>query len=123
MWTFGGSGLAGVESGTAVFNNHILRSNVKYQFNRRFSLRAITDYNAVLANSTLLKSPKTKHVGMDVLFTYLLHPGTALYAGYTDLYDNLRLDPTMNPALQYSSSPDLNTGRQVFVKPSCLFRF
>ena len=123
LWTYGGSGLAGVESGTAVFNNHILRSNVKYQFNQHLSLRAITDYNAVLANSTLLQAPKTKHIGADILFTYLLHPGTALYVGYTDLYDNLRLNPTMNPSLQYTSSPDLNTGRQVFVKLSYLFRF
>jgi hypothetical protein len=53
----------------------------------------------------------------------MLNPGTALHFGYTDLYDNLRLDPSVNPALRRTSFPDLNTGRQVFVKLSYLFRF
>ena len=117
------SGLAGSEPGTVVFNNHILRLNVNYQFTRRFSLRWITDYNAVLPSASLMQAEKTKHLGLDVLFTYMLHPGTALYVGYTDGYDNLRLDPSVSPSLQRTSSPDLNTGRQVFVKMSYVLRF
>ena len=53
----------------------------------------------------------------------MLNPGTALYVGYTDLYDNWRLDPTVSPALRRTDFPDLNTGRQFFVKVSYLFRF
>ena len=90
--TYAGSELSGVGRGTAVFDNHIIRSNVNYQFDRRLSLRFITDYSAVLPNSTLIKTEKAKHVGLDALFTYMLNPGTALHFGYTDLYDNLRLD-------------------------------
>ena len=70
-----------------------------------------------------MQAEKTKHLGLDVLFTYMLHPGTALYVGYTDGYDNLRLDPSVSPSLQRTSSPDLNTGRQVFVKMSYVLRF
>jgi hypothetical protein len=121
--TYAGSELSSVGRGTTVFDNHIVRSNVNYQFSRRLSLRAIADYNAVLPNSTLIKTEKAKRVGIDALFTYMLNPGTALHLGYTDLYDNLRFDPSANPALLRTSFPELNTGRQIFVKLSYLFRF
>ncbi len=123
LQTSGGSKLAGVGSGTAVFSNHILRLNANYQFTRRFSLRFIADYNAVRPNAALMRAEETKHVGLDLLLTYMLNPGTALYVGYTDGYDNLRFDPSVSPELQRTSSPDLNTGRQVFVKLSYLLRF
>jgi hypothetical protein len=62
-------------------------------------------------------------VSYDLLLTYLLHPGTALYAGYTDIYENLMFDPSRRPYLRLSGFPDMNTGRQVFVKLSYAFRF
>ena len=65
----------------------------------------------------------SKHVGVDALFTYMLNPGTALHVGYTDLYDNWRLYPGISPELKRTVFPDLNTGRQFFVKLSYLFRF
>ena len=43
--------------------------------------------------------------------------------GYTDIYENLLLDPTRPPYLQLTGSPDLNTGRIAFVKLSYQFRF
>jgi hypothetical protein len=110
-------------TGAAVFNNHIVRSKLNYQFTRQASLRLIADYNAVLPNVALAQLDKVKHFGIDALFTYMLNPGTALHAGYTDLYDNWRLDPTVSPALTRSTFPDFNTGRQVFVKVSYLLRF
>jgi hypothetical protein len=110
-------------AGTAIFNNHIVRSKVNYQFSREFSLRFIMDYNSVLPNRSLVYLEKEKRVGLDLLFTYMLNPGTALYAGYTDLYENYRLNPMMSPALDRTTNPGLNTGRQVFVKLSYLFRF
>ncbi len=117
------SGLSAAQPGTTVFDNHIIRSTLNYQFTRRLSLRLISDYNAVLPNGTLIKTEKTKRLGLDALFTYMPNPGTALYFGYTDLYDNLRIDPSMNPALQRTSLPNFNTGRQFFVKLSYLLRF
>ena len=108
---------------SAVFNNHIVRSKVNYHFSKEASLRFIADYNAVLPNTALTSAALSKHVGIDALFTYMLNPGTALHAGYTDLYDNWRLDPTISPALTRTRFPDLNTGRQFFVKLSYLLRF
>jgi hypothetical protein len=113
------SKLAGAAPGTAIFHNHIVRSKANYQFTRRLSLRFIADYNSILPNGALTSLEKAKRVGLDALFTYMLNPGTALHAGYTDLYENYRLDP----ALHRASGLDLNTGRQVFVKLSYLLRF
>lgn len=107
----------------AVYTNHILRSKANYQFNREMSLRAIVDYNAVLSNASLVEMDRNKRVTYDFLFTYMVHPGTALYVGYTDIYENLRLNPLRPPYLTLSGRPDLNTGRQAFVKLSYLFRF
>jgi hypothetical protein len=121
--TYAGSGLFGVGQGTAVFDNHIVRSNVNYQYSRRLSLRVIADYNAVLPNSALMNVERAKHIGLDALFTYMLNPGTALHFGYTDLYDNLRLDQLARSGLKRTAFPDLNTGRQIFVKLSYLLRF
>ena len=108
---------------TAVYNNHIVRSKVNYQFSRELSIRAIVDYNGVLPNSSLVALDRTKRLSYDLLFTYLLHPGTALYVGYTDIYENLMFDPSRPPYLQLAGFPNLNTGRQAFVKLSYLFRF
>ena len=87
------------------------------------SFRAIVDYNGVLPNESLVSLERTKRMGYDLLFTYLVHPGTALYVGYTDIYENLYFDPSRPPYLQPVRGLDLNTGRQFFVKLSYLFRY
>jgi hypothetical protein len=53
----------------------------------------------------------------------MLHPGTALYVGYTDIYENLTFNPSRPPYLQLAGFPNLNTGRMAFVKLSYLLRF
>ena len=79
------------ESGRGtIFDNHIVRSRANYQFTRELSLRAILDYNAVLSDPSLVSSgSRTKHLAADMLLTYSFIPGTALYVGYTDGYDNV----------------------------------
>jgi hypothetical protein len=111
-------------TGSAViFNNHILRTKVNYQFSRPLSLRAILDYNAVLPNPALVALERHQRFTADVLLTYLVNPGTAFYAGYTDRYDNLEFAPGLPPALRRVRAPGLSTGRQFFVKLSYLLRF
>jgi hypothetical protein len=116
------SGMFGESGSIGVYDNHIARSKANYQFNRELSLRVIVDYNAVLPNAALIALDRTKRVGYDILLTYLLHPGTALYAGYTDIYQNYLLDPSRPPNLSLTRFPDMNTGRQVFVKLSYQLR-
>jgi hypothetical protein len=86
-------------------------------------LRAILDYNAVLPNAGLIDLERSKRLTADVLVTYLLNPGTALYVGYNNRFENLRLDPTVPPSLRRTGSPTNGVGRQFFVKMSYLFRF
>ena len=136
LGTRAGSTPAGFAANRAVFNNHLLRSKLNYQFTRELSLRLILDYDATLANTQLLDlqtnlgsfnggpiAPPKKFT-TDILFTYLLHPGTALYVGYNDSLSNLRLDETLlPPQVLYQSSPTQTNGRLFFVKLSYLFRY
>lgn len=103
-----------------IFDNHIVRSRANYQFTRELSLRAIFDYNAVLSDPSLVALDRTKHLTMDFLLTYFTHPGTAIYVGYTDGYDNVQLGSS---GLVPIGNPTTSTGRQFFVKTSYLFRF
>ena len=94
-----------------VFQNHIARSKMNYQFTREFSLRLIVDYNGVRPNLNLIQMAQQRRVAADVLFTWLLHPGTALYVGYSDIHEGQQWAPVVS------------TGRQAFAKLSYLFRF
>jgi hypothetical protein len=116
----------------AIFNNHIIRSKWNYQFTREFSVRVIGQYNTVLANHNpdptqpaLTSLQTSKNFNADVLFTYLLHPGTAIYVGYNSNLQNLDPRLEFDPDGNLTRSPNhfINDGRQFFVKLSYLFRF
>jgi hypothetical protein len=71
-------------------------------------------------------------MNFDVLFTYLLHPGTAVYVGYNSNLENVEpglcihlpgseeCDPNAGGLLR-SPYRLTNDGRQLFVKISYLF--
>jgi hypothetical protein len=131
-----GSTPAGFLPDRSIFNNYLLRTKLNYQFTKALSFRVILDYDATLANEQLLNVqtnlgsypggplPATKQFTTDVLMTYLLHPGTALYIGYNNGLSNLRLDESPPvPAVGYQPSPDNRTSQLFFVKLSYLFRF
>jgi hypothetical protein len=117
----------------ASFNNHIIRSQWNYQFTRQLSLRAIGQYNGLLANPTYSSLQTVKDLNMDFLITYLVHPGTAVYVGYNSNLENLipglclpapggavGCDP--NGIGLVRSNGFINDGRVFFVKVSYLFR-
>jgi hypothetical protein len=106
-----------------VFVNHLARSRVNYQFTRELSMRLILDYNGVLENPALVNLARQKRITGDALLTYLIHPGTALYLGYTDRLENLRLFPGSPPVVAPIGFPSTTTARQFFAKVSYLFRF
>ncbi len=122
-------------TGLNIFNNHILRSKWNYQFTKQFSLRLTPTYTTTIANPALTTLQTTKIFNGDVLFTYMVHPGTAVYVGYNSDLQNL--DPSLlrvcgGLACTVGQSPDgllrtrssfLNDGRQIFVKISYLFRY
>ena len=111
------------DSPSTVFVNHLIRSRLNYQFTRELSLRLILDYNAVLENPELIGLDRQKRFTGDVLLTYLLHPGTAFYVGYTDTLENLALIGGDSPAVVRIGFPSTTTSRQFFAKVSYLFRF
>jgi len=117
----------------AVFNNNIIRSKWNYQFTRNFSLRFIGQYNGLVANPVYSSLPTVKTFNTDILFTYLVHPGTAIYVGYNTNQENV--DPGLCIHLPGSTECDPNTGgllrtrglatndgRLFFIKVSYLFR-
>jgi Domain of unknown function (DUF5916)/Carbohydrate family 9 binding domain-like len=121
---------AGVPIGKGIFNNHIVRSKWNWQFTPQLSLRVILQYNSVLANTpgttfypyTYL--PTEKEFNADVLLTYLVHPGTAIYVGYNSDLQNLDHSLMQDPlAGLFTAKGYMNDSRQFFVKVSYQFRF
>jgi hypothetical protein len=117
----------------ASFNNHIIRSQWNYQFTQALSLRAITQYNGLLANPTYSSLQTTKDLSFNFLITYLVHPGTAVYVGYNSNLENLIPSLCLPVAGQtlgcdpngiglVRSNRLINDGRVFFVKVSYLFR-
>lgn len=112
------------QTGLNIFNNHIIRSKWNYQFTKEFSLRLIGQYVTTISNPALTTLQNTKRFNGDVLFTYLVHPGTAIYVGYNSDLQNL--DPSLASTpdgLLRTRSSFINDGRQFFVKVSYLFRY
>jgi hypothetical protein len=121
--------------GQSIFNNYLNRAKLNYQFTKELSLRLILDYNATLANTSLLDLQTnlgsfdggpiapTKQFTTDVLLTYLLHPGTAVYLGYNDGYTDLVLHPGTSPFVTAAGPPNNTTSRLFFIKLSYLLRF
>jgi hypothetical protein len=118
--------------GGFVYESQTFRTKVNYQFTRALSARVVVQYDSTLVNSALTSLSRTKQIGSQALFTWLPHPGTAIYAGYNNDLQNLdrRLckgfpggvcdaSNTVAPRSQQF----MNDGRQIFIKASYLFRF
>ena len=106
-----------------IFTNHLVRSRINYQFTPAYSINAILDYNALLPNSAMVASEPAKQADTTLLFTYLPHPGTALYIGYADTFQNVDYSLDRAPAYRLTDVPETSTDRQLFLKFSYLLRF
>lgn len=118
-----GSPPPGVAVSGVIFRNQLWRTKINYQFSRALSIRLILDYNDTFTNPNLIAEVPFARWRGDVLLTYLVHPGTALYVGYADRYDSVVVYPTDPPILRMTDSPRTSTARQFFVKVSYLFRY
>jgi hypothetical protein len=106
-----------------VFTNHLIRSKLNYQFTRDYAFNAILDYNALLPNNALVANASSKQADATLLFAYVPHPGTALYMGYANTFQNANYDPAATPAYTVTNLPGTSTDQQIFVKFSYLLRF
>jgi hypothetical protein len=113
------------EDSEHLFTENKIRSKLNYQFNRELSLRAIFDVGWEDFNTELVDAddPRERVWAIDLLLTYLLHPGTALYLGYTDARENLEVVGSPPDEVIRSKDPTLSVGRQIFIKASYLVRF
>jgi hypothetical protein len=110
-------------SARRAFDNHILRSRLSWQLTRELSARTIVQYDSLVADPELTSLETTKNLNVDVLVTYLVNPWTALYVGYNNNQNDLRLMPAGDHtelARNGRLGPD---SWQFFVKLSYLFRF
>jgi len=125
-------------AGQSIFNNYLNRTKLNYQFTKELSLRLIVDYNATLANPNLLDLQTNlgsydggpiapaKQFTTDILLTYLLHPGTAVYLGYNNGFNDLVLHQVLPPGTPFVTAQggaSNMTSRLIFVKVSYLLRF
>jgi hypothetical protein len=103
-------------TGESMYSSHVLRAKTNWQLSREVSARVIAQYEALLADPRFTSTPTARGFNADFLFTYLAHPGTAIYVGYNSSYSR--------PAIEGSAvDAFVNDGRQFFVKASYLLRF
>src|SRR5262249_39331327 len=105
-----------------VYVNQLGRFKLEYQFTRALSLRGTLNYEIVQPDPSLVKLEHSRRLDGDVLLTWLLHPGTALYVGYNTRYADVS-DRLTTQAPRFPSLPGTFTGRELFVKLSYLLRF
>lgn len=103
-----------------VFESHILRSKLSFQFTRTLSARAIVDYFAFEPNSSLFAGDRAQGATADLLITWMLNPGTAFHLGYTSRDGGAA--GGLPAALHRTFSPSLSAEQQFFVKLSYSFR-
>jgi hypothetical protein len=117
--------------GQFVYESQVMRTKLNYQFTRAFSARVIVEYDSTLANPLQTSLSRTKEVQTQALFTWLPHPGTAIYVGYNNDIQNYnhtlcsKLGGTCDPSqpILPRGAAYLSDGRQFFVKASYLLRF
>jgi hypothetical protein len=106
-----------------IFSSRVFRLKASYQFTRELGLRTIVDHNVVQAGRALVLLEPGKRIILDVLLTYLLNPGTALYAGYGARHNTLDDGGQQLGEAVGTAAPLTAASRQLFVKVSYLLRF
>jgi hypothetical protein len=120
-------------NGDVVYDNHELISRWNYQMTQAASFNLIGQYIATLPHPEYTDLTNSKTLFADALFTYMPHPGTALYFGYIGNFANLDralctrdqngLCNPSDPILPPTDSSLMNDGKNIYVKVSYLLRF
>ncbi len=121
------------DNGDLVYDNQQLISRWNYQVTKAVSFNLIGQYISTLPNSNYTSLTNSKTLFADALFTYLPHPGTAVYFGYIGNFANIdralctrEQSGMCNPAdpiLPPSGSTMMNDGKTIYLKITYLFRF
>ena len=81
--------LHAARDGGDVYDNHELISRWNYQLTKAASFNLIGQYISTLPHEESTDLPNSKTLFADALFTYMPHPGTALYVGYIGNFANI----------------------------------
>jgi hypothetical protein len=121
------------QDGKDVYDNHEFISRWNYQLTKAASFNLIGQYISTLPHQESTDLSNSKTLFADALFTYMPHPGTALYVGYIGNFANI--DPSLctreaasdcnplDPILPPTYSSLMNDGKTIYVKVSYLLRF
>lgn len=120
-------------NGALVYDNHQVISRWNYQLTKSFSFNLIGQYVSTLPDPHYTSATNSKNLFADALFTYLPHPGTAVYFGYIGNFANLNralctreANGTCNqndPILPITYSSLMNNNKTIYMKMTYLFRF
>lgn len=124
--------LSSLSNGATVYDNHQLVARWNYQLTKAASFNLIGQYISTLPDAAYTSAGDSKTMFADALFTYMPHPGTALYVGYIGNFANLApglctregsgLCNPADPILPTDNSL-MNDGRTIYVKMTYLLRF
>ncbi len=115
------------------YDNHLVVSRWNLQLNRALSVRLIGVYQSTIPNPTYTAQQNSRDLFGNALVSYVPHPGTAIYFGYTS--DNQNLDPALcarlesgqcnpsGPFLNHSGNSLINDSHTLYMKLSYLLRF
>ena len=121
------------DSGADVYDNHELISRWNYQLTKAASFNLTGQYISTLPHQDSTDLTNSKTLFADALFTYMPHPGTAVYFGYIGNFANIdrslcTRDPDgacnpQDPILPSTYSSLMNDGKTIYLKVSYLLRF
>lgn len=115
------------------YDNNLVVSRWNLQLDRALAVRLIGVYQSTLPNAQFTGNENNKNLFTNALVSYIPHPGTAFYVGYTSNSENL--DPALctrlangscNPSgkfLAHSGDNLISTSSTLYVKLSYLLRF
>lgn len=121
------------DNGDLVYDNEQWISRWNYQVTKAVSFNVIGQYISTAPNSTYTSLTSSKALFADALFTYLPHPGTAIYFGYIGNFANINstlctresdgLCNASDPILPPTESSMMNDGRTIYLKLTYLLHF
>jgi hypothetical protein len=121
-----------LENGAPVYDNNQVVARWNYQMTKAASFNVIGQYVSTLPDAIYTSAGNSKTVFADALFTYMPHPGTALYVGYIGNFANLapglctrEVSGLCNPGdpILPTDSSLMNDGKMIYVKMTYLLRF
>jgi hypothetical protein len=107
--------------GSTIYRDLVFRTKLAYQHNRYLGVRLVLDYHNLQSNPLLSSLKSGKQLNQDLQVSYVIGPGTTVYAGYANRQENIALIGNPQRVLN-TDKLDLITGRSVFVKLNYLFQ-